>query len=153
MLQQFFTARRGLANHSVVFAAKLRRLLQHYTCVRVVAHSLGCAMVVETLKLLTEAELQVEAKKNIICVFLKGFRLQRIEVHLLAPAVLFDDCFLILPKSNATVYFSPDDWILSGLFCGVAFGGANRIEWNKRTLQRGVFGDSCCLALIVCVSD
>ena len=99
IVTQYFACRASLDAQAKVLAAKLRRLMSVYRTVRLVGHSMGCALIVKTLQ------------------ELEPWELAELECHLLAPAVLSDDCVLVFPElKSCTVYYTPNDWVLAALF-------------------------------------
>ncbi|KAL6065108.1 Alpha/beta hydrolase [Balamuthia mandrillaris] len=102
--QLYFQYREAMKNceeHAHVLAAKLQHLKQKYQRVRVVAHSLGCKLLVEAVKFLKEHH-----RPN--------------EIHLCAPALYEEKVKDILLSSIATehtfLYYNADDAILRTAF-------------------------------------
>ncbi len=130
IVRQYFACRASLDEQAKIFAAKVRRLQSIYSKVRLVGHSMGCALLVKTLQ------------------ELEPWEREALECHFLAPAVLADDCVLVLPElKSCCVYYTQNDWILAGLFgilhlsesIGTAGSRGLCRDLDVSELTRGVF--------------
>jgi hypothetical protein len=130
ILRQYYVCRASLDEQAKLLAEKLRRLVSVYIKVRMVAHSLGCLLLIKALRELEPREQEV------------------LECHLLAPAVLVEDCVLVVPNlKSCCVYYTSSDWTLAGLFSVLHLGepigsaGAKGLcrDLDVSSLTRGVF--------------
>jgi hypothetical protein len=91
---EFHKARENAQQHAPLLAQHLLAISQEFPRVRVVAHSLGCMLLIESLKRLPPV-----SRPN--------------EIHLLAPALSESDDLHDISKEGAYVYFCDRDLILS----------------------------------------
>lgn len=103
---EYYKAEKSLDEQSLVLADALLRLHMRHSKVRVVAHSLGCRLLLNATQAIPE-----EQRPH--------------EVHLLAPAFTEDDVgphLDHLARDQVSIYHNKDDYILSLLYAGVTAG-------------------------------
>ena len=104
---EYYKAEKSLDEQSLVLADALLRLQARHSKVRVVAHSLGCRLLLHATKAISE-----EKRPH--------------EVHLLAPAFTEEEVgphLDLLAQDHIHIYHNKEDYILSLLYTGVTAGG------------------------------
>jgi len=120
LLQQYYVAEKNSVEHAHLLQMDITRLNEKYEKVRIVAHSLGCQLLLNALRDMPQGD-------------------KPYEIHLCAPAFEekpYEDILGYLAKDHTYIYYCEDDLIL-GAGMGVFFGkGSGRISGLKKILSQ-----------------